>query len=195
MTMGAFNVQLGNVAEWVAAVGTVAAFMGGLYVINRDQESRREQRATAAYDAAVMVTVTVGPAGKTVPDPEGPAGEVTNKLITVPLVTVTNGSTRTIYDVEVDLRIPWGEQLGSAEWEEVPPHAVVTMEGAPHDDMWSKAPGAYAMDLVATLTFEDSGQVAWLRDNRNTIRRSDSNVPTEVPWWRRWWSTFRRWDR
>ena len=147
--------------------------MGGLYVINRDQESRREQRATAAYDAALAVTITVGPAGKTVPDPEAPPGEFVNKIITVPLATVANGSTRTIYDVKVDVRIPWGEQIGSTTWDELPPHTHLNLECVPHDDMWSKGLGAYAMDVVATVTFEDAGRTHWFRDNANTIRRSD----------------------
>jgi hypothetical protein len=171
--LATFYPQLGNLAEWIAAVGTVAAFMGGLYVINRDQESRREQRATASYDAALAVTIAVGPAGKTVPDPDGPPGEVVNKVITIPLAIVTNGSTRTIYDVKVDVRIPWGERLGSTLWDELPPRTHLTCECLQHDDMWSKAPGAYAMELVAIVTFEDAGRTRWFRDNANTIRRSD----------------------
>ena len=56
--LATFHLQLGNLAEWVAAVGTVAAFMGGLYVISRDQDSRREQRATAAKAIQMIVART-----------------------------------------------------------------------------------------------------------------------------------------
>lgn len=163
------RIELGNLAEWVAAVGTVAAFMGGLYVISRDQGSRREQQALAAYDAALAVTVAVGQTGTTIP--EGIPGAIVNTVITVPLVTVTNESSRTIYEVSADVKLPSGEQIDATTWEELPPHTWVPFESQPHDDMWSKRPGTYGLDLVATVMFKDSRGTYWIRDSGGAIRR------------------------
>jgi len=63
VVLAAFHIQLGNLPDWMGAVGTVAVFAVIAFVVIRDQSSRREERATAAYDAALAVTVRVGPAG------------------------------------------------------------------------------------------------------------------------------------
>ena len=62
VVLAAFHIQLGNLPDWTGA-GTVAVFAVTAFVVIRDQSSRREERATAAYDAALAVTVRVGPAG------------------------------------------------------------------------------------------------------------------------------------
>jgi hypothetical protein len=168
--LATLQLQLGNLAEWVAALGTIAAFAATWVVISRDHKARRVVQATAAYDAALSVTVTVGPTGKTVT--EGQSGEVVSTVVTVPLVTVTNNSTRTIYDVKVVALIPWGEELGSTLWDEIPPQTAYRLECAPHDDMWAEGWPAGRLNAVATITFDDAGNTTWLRDSTGTIRRS-----------------------
>jgi hypothetical protein len=54
MQLTTFHVELGNLAECLAAVGTVARFAATWVVISRDHKSRREQQATSAYDAALV---------------------------------------------------------------------------------------------------------------------------------------------
>jgi hypothetical protein len=116
------------------------------------------------------VTVTVGTQWKD--RSRNDCGRSHQHVITVPLVTVINNGRRTTYAVKVDARIPSGEQLGRAKWDELPPQSFYTLECLQHDDMWAEGWQAGRLNVAATVTFEGAGQSAWLRDKTGTIRRS-----------------------
>jgi hypothetical protein len=175
--LASFHLQLGNLPDWVGAIGTIAVFTVTAFVVIRDQGARREEKSTAAYDAARAVTVAVGPVGRQGPRGSNPYGA--REVVTVPLVTVTNGGSRTIYNVVANLYTASELSLGSQTWAELPPESFVTHEGEPHDDMWSKT-GPAMLDVLATVTFADAGKTEWYRDTRGNIRRVEQEANRQV---------------
>ena len=163
MIVSTFHVQVGNPAEWFAAIGTVGAFAATWVVLRRDQTDRRRRDANEAWDSALEVTITVGPV------PSGTAGSATTS---VPLVTITNGGRRPIFDVAVTLSTGSEVSLGHQEWPEVPPGSMVRYRGTSHPDMWSKEPPPGSLDVFAAAVFLDVAHVGWYRDSIGTLQRT-----------------------
>jgi hypothetical protein len=174
--LAAFHLQLGNLPDWVGAIGTVAVFTVTAFVVIRDQGSRREERDTKSYDAALTVTVVVGPAPTTPTRPPlgattGAVAAIPNALYeSVPRLSVRNDSTRTIYRVVAEMRTGSGISLGSMTWDEIPPGRWKSFDGQEHADMWSTT-GPGGLDVLATATFTDAGRARWYRDSGGTIHR------------------------
>ena len=146
-----WSIQLGDLAEWVAAIGTVAAFAATWIVISRDHKARRELQATAAYDAALAVTVVVEQ-----------LAFATTEAFPAMLVTVTNASSRSVFGVELTVSLASGETYGGPPTKlgELPPGGSekTNISGPP--------------DIVASVSFVDAGRVVWTRDSKGHIRRS-----------------------
>lgn len=52
------NIELGNVAEWVGAVGTIAVFLGGLLLVFNDRRARELEVREDRWDEALRVTTS-----------------------------------------------------------------------------------------------------------------------------------------
>jgi hypothetical protein len=52
------KIELGNVAEWVGAVGTIAVFIGGLLLVFNDRRARELQAREERWDQALLVTTS-----------------------------------------------------------------------------------------------------------------------------------------
>ena len=52
------HIELGNLAEWFGAIGTVAVFVGGLLVISNDRKARTEEIRERQWDQAQKITTS-----------------------------------------------------------------------------------------------------------------------------------------
>lgn len=160
--------QWGNAAEWVAGIGTVAAFWATRQIIRADHDARQEERATSAYNEALKVVATVGPAPRTVPVSPDSSDTMTENF---PKLTVTNNSSRPIFKVTADCVTGSGVKLGYFNADEIPPAIFMMYDCDTHEDMWAKGSPPGRLDVVATVRFEDSGRTRWLRDSHGNIKR------------------------
>src|ERR1700724_4068628 len=108
----------GSGPEWLAAIGTTAAFVATSWVIFRDHRLRRVTSNEEALDEALLVSAKAAPAGDYSTPPD---------VKTVVMVTVTNKGRRAIRDVDVEARTLVGRvsqvrlPLVQADW-----HSPVT---------------------------------------------------------------------
>ena len=170
------QVQLGNLAEWVAGIGTITAVGFSAVAIRSATKSTRATQADAAFDEAMKVTVVVGSAVEQV----APSALV---------VTVTNDGKRPIRDITAVLWMDDNGQRGARlgrfyKGDQVMgPHESSPISISPEQMKAIRGgPGP-----VTFLTFTDSNDVRWFLRGGRILQRMSPLVP------RRWWHLRRRW--
>jgi hypothetical protein len=151
-TLPGVSVQLGNLAEWSEAVGTVAAFTVTLRVVLHDRRLERERREEAARLDALVVNASVVPNGDR-------TRLVSGIPTTVALCTIHNDGSRAIgaVDMRVDRRT--GEVISECSLATVPARANRAWTFDPPDGLWA----ATGLDVAWTVTFSDADGRRWRR--------------------------------
>lgn len=154
--------QLGNFAEWVAGVGTVAAFGGTLVVIHRDHQRRLEEHEEHLWGRAQQVDGAVTPASS-LPDSEGHIQPSIR-------ATINNFGPRPIRDVTMMLiRRNDGGVESQHQWYNVPAETSTSFQIPWRDEL--KLPfsqgGGVALDW--TITFSDVAGREWRRTSDRSL--------------------------
>lgn len=145
-------------------MGTSSAVLLTASTRRRDLKDRREQEA-------LRVAVALGPSG----GPPGPNGLPTTYMG----VTLFNGSSRTITNVEVVLASGSGGVLQEWTYGEISPGVTMTEIRQAQAGDWAKQPGRRTFEGIVTACFEDADGKRWLRDSEGKIRimRGRRNAP------------------
>jgi hypothetical protein len=136
--------------EWVAAVGTVAAFGVTSWALVRDHQLRARASKESAYDDALKVDVTWAQAGDYSVPPD---------VRTVIGVTVTNGGRRAITDVSVAVETDGGRHVGTELIRLVQAGWHSTVNFPTDDDVWAPRGGGLAIRV--TTAWSDTAKTRW----------------------------------
>jgi len=152
--LASLHLQLGNVAEWAAGVGTVAAFVVTALALRRDSKVKEKEQADRQWDEANKVRMSAVQSGYQRPD-HSPG--------TLMLVTITNDGRRSISDVEVEV-FTKDQQTKLAEGTTPMIASGVFIHFKFFDipfDQWLFTTGA---DVFLTVRFKDIAGQRWSKD-------------------------------
>jgi hypothetical protein len=145
------HIQLGNVAEWAAGVGTVAAFGVTSVALRRDSKARAREQADRQWDQANEVKLNVNASG--VKTDQG-------TFLTTVRVEVRNDGRRAVKDVEVKVFTSDQESERATL-----SHPLIGSNGKRHVFDFVVPPNQWLQDDHAvTVSFTDVAGERWSKD-------------------------------
>jgi len=149
------NGWLSSSANVFSAIGTVGAFLVGFVLLRREQNREAERTEEERRAQAAKVSAWVGIYDKVTGGREL-------------AFHIHNASDMPIYDVELPLPVPVGEEARTEFVGLVPPGQTIRRP-APHE--WMRS---YAEPEPVQIEFLDSAGRRWARDELGTIKRTTS---------------------
>lgn len=160
-------------AAWIAAIGTVAAFLATSLVIWRDHRLRVEERWEILWDEAQRVEITAGP---------GRDDSIPGKQGTAVGVTLANNSRRPITNVRVHAVTAVGNNLGTKTKQFIGAGGRFAVFQFPTtDDLWLMVDGIQQFNAYAAVAFTDHSNHLWLSDTDGKV----DHITPLSEWWRK----------
>jgi len=154
--------DLGNVAEWFGAVGTLLAVIVALGIALRDGRLKRRSELRNQAESVSAWPVHFGVFRKK------------------DLIYVSNSSRLPIYDVLISYGVAYGAGQPFAKGDDYQ-SAILRV---PPGDYFVKAPkshgGGMHIQLGVSISFRDINGVYWIRDARGVLAKTDTDPYTEM---------------
>ncbi len=163
------RLQLGNLAEWLTAVGTLSFFGATWWTIRADHAEKRRVAQETRWNQAELVRVVLGRNGPQV------------------FASIANGGVRQINKANATVWTRAGREIGTYSADAIAAGAAARFQVLPADDLELTK----AFDGTYDLTFSDIAGIRWHRSRDLTLVGLRIIGEKRVRWWHLyWWSNF-----